>query len=248
MKWYILFTLAAVGIQCSVIKNLSTCSLGGEESELLYITPSSSVPCPANPCLTLSQFSQNSSSWLTSNTLTLMFLFGNHTLGTDLSISDISNFSMLTNITSEDTHTINCHRHMSFNFEIMTELLIKGLTFIRCGGNTFSSIRNFTIVNSTFLGQNNSSTVFDITSINLTTVNSFFYSNNVGRCKDIFDISIASNISVRVGGVIYMDKSNVNINNCTFVNNSAEFGGAIYSANYEFKNNISISDSTFVSN
>jgi predicted outer membrane repeat protein len=55
-------------------------------------------------------------------------------------------------------------------------------------------------------------------------------------------------ISVHVGGAIFVDKSNVSIIECTFFNNSAEVGGAIYSTSYEFNNNISISNSTFISN
>ena len=249
MKWYsiILFTLAAVAIQCSVTANTSAHLLDGG-LQLFYITPSSSVPCPANPCMTLSQFAQNSSSWLSSN-VSLIILSGTHTLNTNLSISNIKNCFMLTNSTSDSTHyIISCQYQVSFNFEKMTELWIKGLMFIGCGSNTFSSIRNFTIENSTFQGQNNSGTILDITQVNLTIVKCSFFSNSVGRCLDIFDINTASTISVHVGGAIFVDKSNVSIINCSFVNNSAEVGGAIYSTHYEFNNNISISNSTFVSN
>ena len=249
MKHYILFTLVVVAIQCSVTENISTLHLHGEELQVLYITTSSqSTPCPANPCLTLSQFARTSSSWLKSNTLNLIFLSGNHILNTELSILNINNFFMLTNSTSNGTHIINCEYQVSFNFTNLVELWIKGLTFIGCGGNAFSSISNFTIDKSTFQGQNNSGTVFDITNVNLTIVNSSFFSNNVGRCLNIFDISTASDISVHVGGVLFVDKSNVTIIKCTFVNNSAEVGGTIYSTHYEFKNNISISNSNFISN
>ena len=249
MKQYILFTLVVVAIQCSVTENISTLHLHGEELQVLYITPSSqSTQCPANTCLTLSQFARTSSSWLKSNTLNLIFLSGNHALNTELSISNINNFFMLTNSTSDGTHIINCEYQVSFNFTNLVELWIKGLTFIGCGGNAFSSISNFIIDKSTFQGQNNSGTVLDITNANLTIVNSSFFFNNVGHCLDVFDLSTSSHISVRVGGVLFVDKSNVTIINCTFVNNSAEVGGAIYSTHYEFKNNISISNSTFISN
>ena len=128
---------------------------------------------------------------------------------------------MVTNSTSDDTHTISCRHQMSFKIKDMTELMINGLMFIGCGGNKFSSIRKFTIENSTFQGQYNSSTVLDITKVDLTIMNSSFFLNNVGRCLDIFKLSTASNISVRVGGVLFVDKSNVTIIKCMFVNNSA---------------------------
>jgi hypothetical protein len=74
--------------------------------------------------------------------------------------------------------------------------------FIGCGNNTFSSIRNFTIENSTFRGQNGSGTALDITGVNLTIVNGSFFSNSVGRCFDIFDINTTPHmISIHVGGV-----------------------------------------------
>ena len=241
------FTLAAaVVIQC--YSSVTAHSLD-RDFHLLYITPSSNVPCPVNPCLTLSQLAANSSRWLTSSKhTTLMLLSGNHTLNTDLSVSNINNFFMLSNATSDGVHVIiSCQYQVSFNFKNMTELSIKGLMFIGCGGNTFSSIKNFTIENSTFRGQNESGTVLDVTKVNLTILNSYFISNSVGRCLDIFDISTASHVSLRVGGAIFVDKSNVSIINCLFVNNSAEIGGAIYSTYYEY-NNISISNSTFVSN
>ena len=92
-----------------------------------------------------------------------MILSGTHTLTTDLSISNIKNFFMLTNSTSDGTHCIvSCQYQVSFNFENMAELWIKGLMFIGCGNNTFLSVRNFTIKNSTFQGQNSSGTVLDI--------------------------------------------------------------------------------------
>ena len=169
-------------------------------------------------------------------------------LTTDLSITAIT-FFMLTSSTSDGNHFIRCQYQASFKFENMTELSIKGLTFIGCGNNTFSSVRNFTIENSTFQGQNASGTVLDIANVNLTIVNSFFLSYSIGRCIDIYAINIRPHIiSVRVGGAIFVDKSNVSIIKCTFFNNSAEVGGAIYSTNYKFSNNISISNSIFINN
>ena len=221
-----------------------------EKEEVIYIkpssTPSSSTPCPAKPCLTLSQFSQNSTSWLSLNT-TLIFLAGNHTLNTKLSISNLSKLFILTKSTSGGTHIISCKPRVSFNFENITEVWIEGLKFIGCGSNTFSLIKNFTIDNSTFQGKNNSGTALDIIETSLTIVNSSFVSNRVGRCLIIFDSNTTSNRSVHAGGAIFVTKSNLSVIKCTFVNNSAEVGGAIYSTSYEL-NNITISNSIFFSN
>ena len=61
------------------------------------------------------------------------------------------------------------------------------------------------------------------------------------------DINTLSNIIIHVGGAIFVANSDVTITRCTFLNNSADVGGAIYSTNYAL-NNISISNSTFVHN
>ena len=243
MKQHIFFRLAIVTILLFHV-NLST-----DREALLYVTPSSGVPCPANTCITLSHFAQTVSNWLSSN-ITLIFLNGNHKLDLDLFISNISNFSMLTNSTSESegpAYTICCQHQVSLNFENVTKLWIKGIYFIGCGNNSFTSVSNFMISNSTFQGQNGSRTALIIAESNLIVTNSFFVSNRVGNDKDIVDINTLSNIVIHVGGAIFVAKSDVTIIRCTFFNNSADVGGAIYSTNYAL-NNISISNSTFIYN
>ena len=234
----ILFTLVIAMMHL----NISSSSLGEETT--LYITPSSSIQCHVKSCLTLSKLALNSSGWLSSNT-TLFFLGGTHTLDTELFVSSINTFFMLTNSTREGTHVVVCQNRAGFTFDNAKELRIHGLKFIGCGSNKFSSIRNLTIENSTFLGQNNSETALDITKSNLTILNSTFIANRVGTCMKIFDVKTESNISTRIAGAILTSNSNVNITNCKFLNNSAEIGGAIY---INSSSNISIINSTFLSN
>ena len=243
MKQHIFFRLAIVTIQ------LFHVNLSSEREALLYVTPSSGVPCPTKPCITLSHFAQTVSNWLSSNT-TLIFLNGNHKLDLDLFISNICDFSMLTNSTPESegpAYTICCQHQVSLNFENVTKLLIKGIYFIGCGNNSFTLVSKFMISNSTFQGQNGSQTALKIAESNLIVTNSSFIFNRVGTCLDIVDIKTASHIIVHVGGAIFVAKSNVTITRCTFFNNSADVGGAIYSTSYAL-NNISISNSTFIHN
>ena len=243
MKLYDL-TILTVTIVMITMLNISYSSA----DRTFYIIPSSNVSCPVDPCLTLSQFAQNSSSLLshTSNA-TLVFLNGNHRLETNFSVSYFNRLHMITNAFSGDAHTITCQNQVSFHFENVTELWINGLMFIRCGSNTFSCIKNFVIENSTFEGQNSSSTALEILETNLKVMNSSFLSNRVGRCHSIYDIKVSSNVFYRVGGAIFVKMSNVSIVNSTFLNNSAEVGGAIYSNGHEI-NHINISKSTFINN
>ena len=105
---------------------------------------------------------------------------------------------MLTNPTSEGTCAVLvCQVQANFIID-SNELRIKELKFIGCGSNEFSSVRNFTIENSTFEGQNDSETALDITDSNLTAVNGLFLSNRVGTCMDVFDANIESDVSVRI--------------------------------------------------
>ena len=67
----------------------------------LYVTPSPLVPCPAEPCHTLSEYAHNVSHYFTSNT-TLIFLSGTHELDTSLTVSGLTSLQLLGN-TSEPT-------------------------------------------------------------------------------------------------------------------------------------------------
>ena len=84
--------IVTVTIVMIVMLNISYSSA---DRRTFYIIPSSDVPCPVDPCLTLSQFAQNSSSLLshTSN-VTLVFLNGNHKLETNFSVSYFNRLHM----------------------------------------------------------------------------------------------------------------------------------------------------------
>ena len=233
----LIFTLVIAIIHMTHLSS----SLDGKMT--LYITPSSSTPCPAKFCLTLSQFARNSSIWLSLNT-SMIFLPGNHTLNSDLYISNINQLSMCSNSTNKATPAIICQLQASFNLNNTIELWIKGLKFIGCG-STFSSTNNFTIENCTFQGHNNSGTAINIVKTNLNLANSFFVSNKVGSCLDLTDENSGSHTFVRIGGAIVVTNSNTSIINCSFLGNSAKFGGAIYAQDFS---NIIIINSTFVNN
>ena len=176
------FSLAIIAtVAVAITSPLSlSCSPGFERSRMLYVTPSSSIQCHMEPCLTLNQFAKtDSSSWMSPNTwhcTILIFVAGNHILIIDFLISDnIINFPCLVPVPplkvlmSLSTAT---HKHI-LSLIIQNEVWINGLKFIGCGSNKFSSIKRFTIENSTFQGQpeNDSGTAIDITGTNLTLMN-----------------------------------------------------------------------------
>ena len=74
-----------------------------------YITPSLSVHCPGDPCLTLPQLAANSTSYLSNETnISLTFLPGNHSLDGELSLSNADNFSMTKVIGGNGTVFVEC--------------------------------------------------------------------------------------------------------------------------------------------
>lgn len=83
-------------------------------------------------CLTLSMLAANTSSFLNSN-MTLIFLAGNHTLNTELSMSNIDDFLRLSANDSATT-SITCGGNANLTFGNITQMQINGLEFVRCSG------------------------------------------------------------------------------------------------------------------
>ena len=102
-----------------------------------YITPSLSVHCPGDPCLTLPQLAANSISYLGNETnVSLTFLPGNHSLDGELSLSHADYFSMTKVIGGNGTVFAECGSQSGrFNISEITFAAIKDLHFVGCGGN-----------------------------------------------------------------------------------------------------------------
>ena len=252
-RFYLTFAIA-VAMQCCDVVTTAGLNSSILMGHVLYITPTSSIHCHTKPCLTLSQFAQNYSyyKWLTPRA-TLIFLSGNHTLNTTVSLTDVENLSMIPDVSDNNTKNIFCISGVHFEFVGITSVTVKGLRFIGCGNNTLFSVKNFTIEDSVFRGVNGSGTALVINETNLTIANCYFFSNRVGTCMRIFDAEIQSNVSVRAGGVIFAAYSTVTIIKSRFEDNSAELGGAIFShrncalviINSTFSNNKAITAARF---
>ena len=129
-----------------------------KEGKLIYITPSLDVPCLVKPCLTLSQFVANAHSLTESHTM-LVVLPGKHKLTMNLLVSDIKRFSMISNSSLEQSHfKIICYQNVSFQFDNIHNLWIRGLKFIGCGTNLIMSVSHFTVESFTFKSQRDSGT------------------------------------------------------------------------------------------
>ena len=119
-----------------------------------YITPSQSILCPRDPCLTLAQFAANSISYLSNETnASLSFLPGNHSLDGELSLSHADNFLMTKVIGGNGTVFVECGSQSGrFNIRKTTFAMIKDLHFVGCGGNRVSQVGRFIVEDTIFEG------------------------------------------------------------------------------------------------
>ena len=214
----------------------------GNDCWIYHITPSPNNSCPEQPCLTLSEFAANTSSYFHSNT-TLIFLPGNHSLSSDLIMDYMLSFQ-LSNIQLPWKVYITCEENSRFDMYLIHSVHISGVEFIGCGGNRIELVGNLLIEDTSFHGQDNSSTALVLVKSIATIKRSSFKSNSMGSLKLIVSYN---NImwKFNVGGAVIASYSVLTIVDSRFEGNSAVVGGAIFG---EMKSNITIINSTFMNN
>ena len=221
------------------------------QTKVHYITPSPDIPCPKDPCFTLSQFAANSSNH--SGQISLIFLPGNHTLNRELVLSGAENFSMESQ--GNETVMIEC---MSPNERfIVTETTfatIKGIHFIGCGGNTVTRVEELAVEDTIFQGVEGEGrgTALVLNEVNFTEIRECsFISNTPGAYSErhrvgefigdtnnviLIDLELEEDDLVSVGALL-TTFSNVSVTKTKFVSNEAEIGGVLLA----YKSIISIS-------
>ena len=127
-----------------------------------YIKPTTpDTPCPADFCLTLSEYA----SWVVHHNyrsnITMQLISGYHILERNYTVGGMNRFYMLGDTTSNSTTSV-CRRSIGFSFSAIRDLQIQRLTFSQCGRRQDNSYRfdwyalfidavqNVEIVNSTF--------------------------------------------------------------------------------------------------
>ena len=209
-----------------------------------YITPSMNVPCPQDPCLTLSQFAADSTNYLGNETnISLSFLPGNHSLDRELSLSQADNFSMAKDIGGSGTVFVECDSQSGrFNISETTFATVQGLHFIGCGGNRVSQVEQFIVEDTIFQGVEGRGTALVLNEVSAASiVRSLFHSNTHSSTFENHDISpyasdqdilnylyLNRNASLAVGGALYTTFSNVSIVSSQFTHNTAKIGGALF--------------------
>ena len=199
--------------------------------DVYYITPSTSSSCPTQSCFTLNEFAANVQS-LTITT-SVVFLPGNHSLTSHLTIRNETNFLMISNT---NNLWIICNEHANFRFISTSFVQIKNLAFLGCGENEAENLTNLVIEDSIFHGIQESGTAFLISRTNAKITKSQFVHNRNGAIN--FQ-------GVRAGGALFIHHSNVWISQNVFTRNDAKLGGAIF---VKSKSNVTIRNTVFTNN
>ena len=209
-----------------------------------YITPSLSVVCPGDPCLTLPQLAANSTSFLSNKTnITLSVLPGNHSLDGELSLSHADNFSITK---ANGTVFVKCGSQSGrFNISEITFVTIKDLHFVGCGGNKVSQVKQFIVEDTIFEGVEGRGRALVLNKVTDASIaRSSFLSNTCGNRFFRYFITkfryldnllnylyLNRDPLFAVGGVVYTVFSNVSIVSSKFTDNGAEIGGALFAHN-----------------
>ena len=112
------------------------------------------------------------------------------------------------------------------------------MTFIGCDGTSFESVDQLTIEGAWFMGQNNRVTLLTVDECNMKVTDTDFRHNNIiaGTMRSF---------GPSIGGALIVSNSTLTVDNCQFVGNGANIGGAIFS---ESSSSVTISDCYFFSN
>ena len=222
------------------------------QEDVLYITPSATSHCNKDPCLTLSEVAKSIYLQSHSASVQLSFLPGDHSLNSDLEISNIKELSMISS--SSFQMKIVCQPNASFHFHKIGQISIKGFTFLGCGSNKITSSYQLKVENSIFLGHNARGTALELIDTNARIVNCSFTFNTHGNFRGPIQILkfwkwrykyISLSVYAYVGGAMIANHSNIAIICSTFKENSAEIGGAIFAT---LGSNITVFNSSFTKN
>ena len=192
----------------------------------IYVKPSPDSVCPTavKTCLTLSQFSAKQVLDSLKHNCTLLFVPGNYTLESKVSITNVSNVSVIS--VSFNDVSIFCNQNASFKFEGISKLSIKGFKFFGCGKNRAKLVKEFLLENTTFIGDNESETALEIDKAKVNIIACVFMHNTIGSLLGPIRILQGYRYQyARVGGAIIANESSITFIRSAFVGNKAQIGG-----------------------
>ena len=124
-------TPLSVLVAALLISTLSYCSAVNVYCVTPRAVSCSSCPHNSNHCTTLSKYAQEAKLYLTSNT-TMVFLPGDHTLDTNITVSNVTRFTMRGESSSGKRATVVCSGPVGLSFTSMVKFRIHSLAFTSC--------------------------------------------------------------------------------------------------------------------
>ena len=221
-----------------------------------YVKPTNDTQCPGEPCLTLSQYIQESGKYFISNT-TMLFLPGEHQLDSTFLVENVASFALQGDTSSlpELPSKVFCNSTMgNFQFSLVQQLDIRALHFFLCSLNEafigplgqaiFVLITEDFHLETCILELNPSEALYLDSITNGSLLNNTFVGNEAiseGAAITVYGSTVTfsnnsfSNNKVNLGGgAIYAQDSSLNFNATNiFFNNIAflGFGGALLAIN-----------------
>lgn len=215
------------------------------QCEEYYIVPSVSSPCPPDllVCSSLEHFTStiNNHSTKTNMNVTLILLQGEHNLYSELKVINLREFHMYTD--TENTR-VNCDGIGSFTFHNVFRVELSNLTFVGCGENSLQEVNLLIVYNTLFQGYNDSGAALFLSSSIADIISTSFVSNTGTYQFPLDDFFYQGDDYKQVGGAIAAYQSELWITDCSFLGNSAEVGGALFIE----ETNVMIENTVFDSN
>ena len=190
---------------------------------VLYVRPSPLVPCPAEPCHTLSEYAHNVSHYFTSNT-TLIFLSGTHELDTNLTVSGFTSLQLLGNTSEPTSCKVVCTQPAHVNVSNVAHVVISTLSFSSCGDAGVGSALYITNALNCTLDSCQLCNSRNASGLQIISTNSVYIRN----CR--FKNNIISSVTSINGGGAYIGDSHVQFSGHNeFINNSVpKAGGGLH--------------------
>ena len=220
----------------------------GRECLLYCVITSNDVLCPCqNMCITLEEISTNSTGYIDSNT-TLILQPGNHTLNSNLSVSNISFFKLHSDEPSETR--IVCKPSAGLYFLQVSTIEVIGIEFTGCERASIFRAENFNLRDSTLVSENgNSKGLVLKETVAARITNCLFEGVAIYIIQQSFvtvnNISISSNTANLAALAVY-DSTAEFRSSTVFTNNQ---GGLLaHNANITFLDGVTFSDCSMTNN
>ena len=210
-------------------------SASNARAETCYVKPTANSSCPEDglSCLTFNEYAtflRNSSA----ENITLIVLAGNHSFNTDLTVVNVTRFTMFSDFDTD----IVCDVSANFQFRYIGEVEISGLIFRGCRVSFVHILDQFTLNRCEIRGIDSTETVtgVELSFVKFVNINeSIFAWNNKTFELGEFEAN---------GGAIHVNYSQISIADSIFENNFAFNGGSVFA----LESSITIINCTFTSN